>query len=251
DLQTGRAETFKPGKSGEGEGDFDGESVGAGPRRGPAPGGPTPQRNPPPECQSPKTIDVFALVQALLCVLARMEGTAMRKTLATFLVLALASCGEDRGPGIPKEVTSIIFLQRSIRNEGGNVFDYLGYQAGSRIVKLEPPAADGKLTVLTSDPMWTGADFMAWDLSFDASTIVFSARLANEDRYQIFTMHVDGTNPKQLTDGPRDHVYPIFIPGQKILFYTNDVVEPTAQQFRDEYERATTAQVGIMNQDGT
>jgi len=180
-----------------------------------------------------------------------MEGTAMRKTLATFLVLALASCGEDRGPGIPKEVTSIIFLQRSIRNEGGNVFDYLGYQAGSRIVKLEPPAADGKLTVLTSDPMWTGADFMAWDLSFDASTIVFSARLANEDRYQIFTMNVDGTNPKQLTDGPRDHVYPIFIPGQKILFYTNDVVEPTAQQFRDEYERATTAQVGIMNQDGT
>ncbi|HJZ87914.1 MAG TPA: DUF882 domain-containing protein [Polyangia bacterium] len=49
DLQTGRAETFKPGKSGEGEGDFDGESVGAGPLPVPATGGPSPQKYPPPE----------------------------------------------------------------------------------------------------------------------------------------------------------------------------------------------------------
>src|SRR5579884_291588 len=118
----------------------------------------------------------------------------MRKTLVTVIALSLASCsGEDQAP-ILKDVKSIVFIQRTARNEMGNVFDYLGYVAGGRIVKLEPPSADGKLTVLTSDPMFNGADFMAYDLSFDATSIVFSARLQNEDHYQLFSMNLDGTN---------------------------------------------------------
>ena len=94
----------------------------------------------------------------------------LRKALSAMLVLApvvmIGGCaGDDSGP-ILKDVKSIIFIQRTARNEMGNVFDYTGYQGGGRIVKLEPPAANGKLTVLTSDPMFDNADFMAWDLSF-------------------------------------------------------------------------------------
>src|SRR5438105_52886 len=112
----------------------------------------------------------------------------MGKQGALAFALAVASCsGSASSPGIPKDVKSIIFLQRVARNEGGNVFDYTGYVPGGRIVKLEPPSADGQLTVLTADPMFAGADFMAWDLSFDAKTIVFSARLANDDHFHIFT----------------------------------------------------------------
>src|SRR5262249_19219093 len=53
------------------------------------------------------------------------------------------------------------------------------------------------------------------------------------------------------------YVYPLYLPGGKIFFTTNLDVEtyldPTvaSSQFRDEYERATTAQVGTINLDGT
>jgi hypothetical protein len=160
--------------------------------------------------------------------------------------------GTTATPGVPPDVKAIIFLQRAARNEGmGNVFDYTGYKAGARLMKLEPPTADGKLTNLTADPMFADADIMAWDLSFDAQTVVFSARLAKEPHYQLFTIRVDGSNPKQISEGPNDYVYPIFIPGQKVLFTSNKVVEEGTPQFQDEYERATTAQVGIKNLDGS
>jgi hypothetical protein len=64
-------------------------------------------------------------------------------------------------------------------------------------------------------------------------------------------MGVDGTNPKQITEGPTDYVYPIFLPEQKIMFTTSKVVEPGTKQFQDEYERQTTAQMGLVGEDGT
>ena len=143
------------------------------------------------------------------------------------LAMGLAACS-DNGTSVtalPPDVQSVIFLQRSPRNSNGNVFDYTSFVPGARLVKLEPPSADGKLTVLTADPMWSGADIMAWDLSFDAKSVVFSARLADSNRFQLFSMNVDGTNPKQLTEGDFDYVYPMFLPGQKIMFMTSKNVE--------------------------
>jgi hypothetical protein len=169
------------------------------------------------------------------------------------LVAALGGCSSNTSsaPALPADVQSIIFLQRVQRDSDGNVFNYTSFVPGGRLVKLEPPSADGKLTVLTLDPMFDQADIMAWDLSFDAKSVVFSARLADSDRYQIFTMNVDGTNPKQLTDGDNDRVYPIFLPGQQVLFTTNENVEEGTPQFQDEYERQVTAQVATVNLDGS
>ena len=175
-------------------------------------------------------------------------------TRAAFLMtglLAGCSASQSASPGLPEDVKAVVFMQRAARNSNGNVFDYTSYLPGGRIVKLEPPAANGQLTVLTSDPMWEGADFMAWDLSFDAKSIVFSARLKSDSHYQVFSMNLDGTNIKQLTEGDVDHVYPLYLPGQKIFFTTNESVEDGAKQFEDEYERQTTAQVGIMSEDGS
>ncbi len=96
---------------------------------------------------------------------------------------------------------------------------------------------------------------MSYDLSFDANSVVFSARIPGESNFQIFSVNLDGTNVQQLTTGGHDFVYPLYLPGDQILFMSNENVEadtsPTSQQFRDEYERATTAQVGVMNIDGT
>ncbi|MDB4981518.1 MAG: hypothetical protein JWM82_2270 [Myxococcales bacterium] len=163
-------------------------------------------------------------------------------------------------PALLGDVSSIVFLQRKPRTDTGNVFDYTSFVPGGRLVKLEPPSADGTLTVLTSDQRFDGADIMAYDLSFDAKSIVFSARLAAEAHYQIFSMNLDGTELKQLTEGANDFVYPLYLPGGKIFYTTNLNVEnqvgsltynPDSKQFKDEYERATTAQVGTMNLDGS
>jgi hypothetical protein len=163
------------------------------------------------------------------------------------------------GP-LPADVSAIVFLQRKPRTDTGNVFEYTSFVPGGRLVKLEPPSADGKLTVLTSDARFDGADIMAYDLSFDARSVVFSARLANTDHYQLFSMNLDGSDLKQLTEGGNDYVYPLYLPGGKIFYTTNLNVESLmgtltynidSKQFKDEYERATTAQVGTMNLDGS
>ncbi len=174
---------------------------------------------------------------------------------------------------LPADVKAITFLQRVKHNDAGNVFDYATFHAGGRLVTLSPPSADGKLTVLfpteatctallgasaaptdVSDCV-AGADLMSYDLSFDAKSVVFSARIPGENNFQIFSMNLDGSNVQQLTTGGNDFVYPLYLPGDQILFMSNQNVEaandPMSQQFRDEYERATTAQVGIMNVDGT
>ncbi|HEX2660519.1 MAG TPA: hypothetical protein VHU40_19695, partial [Polyangia bacterium] len=170
--------------------------------------------------------------------------------------LLLAGCnggsdGQSSGSLLPADVRAIVFLQRPARDSGGNVFDYASYVPGGSIMKLEPPSPTGKLTKLTADPIFDGADFTSWDLSFDATQLAFSARLKGDDKYQLFTMNVDGTNIKQVTAGDHDYVFPTFLPGQKLMFMTNESVEEGSPQFMDEYERATTSQVGTINLDGT
>jgi len=188
-----------------------------------------------------------------------------------------AGCNSGTGgsnvSALPADVKAITFLQRDRHNDAGNVFDYTTFHAGGRLVTLSPPSADGKLTPLfptqasctallgadaTPDDVNAcvgGSDIMSYDLSFDAKSVVFSARIPGENNFQIFSMNLDGTNLQQLTTGADDFVYPLYLPGDQILFMSNRNVEaeadPMSQQFRDEYERATTAQVGLMNVDGS
>ncbi len=198
---------------------------------------------------------------------------------AAAAVLAGAGCNSGTGgtnvSALPADVKAITFLQRprvdmngNRFNDQGNVFEYTTFHAGGRLVTLSPPSADGKLSVLfpTADACTQlgaddvngcvgGSDIMSYDLSFDARSVVFSARIPGENNFQIFSMNLDGTNLRQLTTGANDFVYPLYLPGDQILFMSNQNVEadsdPASQQFQDEYERATTAQVGLMNIDGS
>jgi hypothetical protein len=196
------------------------------------------------------------------------SGAPRAITIGAGLLVALAACSgtQTSAPALPAAVRSVIFLQRVPQTATGNVFDYTAFQPGGRIVKLEPPSPDGKLTVLTADPMWDGADIMSWDLSFDATQIAFSARTKDSTRYHIFTMSLVDPSAAggggggaaaatptvtQVTEGDNDYVYPIFLPGQKLMFTTNKNVEADTPQFEDEYERAVTAQVGTINLDGS
>jgi hypothetical protein len=193
----------------------------------------------------------------------RTMGSLKAAILGLALAGAAGGCSSNNTSvsALPADVKAIMFLQRVPSNGAGNVFDYAHFvpgtpaTPGARLVTLSPPSADGKLTVLTSDPMFAGADIMSYDLSFDATQVVFSAHLATADNYQLFSMNLDGTNIQQLTEGGNDFVYPVFVPGGQIMFMTNRNVEAdtdaSSMQFKDEYERATTAQVGLINADGS
>jgi hydrazine synthase alpha subunit-like protein len=203
----------------------------------------------------------------------RLSRTLFRfgaSTAGLALLVGGACSGDQQGPGgetgsiLPEDVRAIAFISRAPRNSNGNVFDYDSYVPGGAIMKLEPPSPNGKLTNLTAlaaqkanaagagaQVDFSQADIMSWDLSFDAQQIAFSARLTADDHYQLFTMNLDGSNLTQVTAGDHDYVFPTFVPGQKLLFTTNQSVEEGSPQFQDEYERATTSQVGTINLDGT
>ncbi|MGN6105767.1 MAG: hypothetical protein ACTHU0_11725, partial [Kofleriaceae bacterium] len=173
------------------------------------------------------------------------------------LVAALggAGCGGDES-GPLGNVDSLIILQRPKRNDTGDIFQYTSYKAGARLVKLSPPTADGKLETIfptaAAGSEFANVDISGYDISFDAKQIVFSAKLAENQRYGLFLLTLaDGTVDQIPTDPGRDYVQPVFLPGDKILFTTNAVVEEGALQHQDEYERGVTLQLGRINVDGT
>ncbi len=173
--------------------------------------------------------------------------------IALSALLVVTACGsENTGP--IDGVDEIVFLQRQKRGGTGDIFQYTSYMPGARLVKLSPPTADGTLTVLCCDnmgPEYANMDIMAYDISFDAREIVFSAKLSNDQRYSLFILSLDSNTVEQLpTDPNRDYVYPVFAPGDKIIYMSNAIVEEGAPQFRDEYERGTTTQLGVISRAG-
>jgi hypothetical protein len=180
------------------------------------------------------------------------------KTLAFGLSLVTAAtgvgCGGDESEG-PLGTDPLIILQRPKRNDMGDIFQYTSYKPGAKLIKLDPPTADGVKTVICCDQAgseFANVDISGYDISFDAKQIVFSAKLAANQAYGLFILNVEDGSVEQLnTDPGRDYSMPIFLPGDKILYTSNAVVEAGAPQHRDEYERGTTLQLGRINTDGT
>jgi hypothetical protein len=175
--------------------------------------------------------------------------------LGAVLLAAAAACGGTDNSGPLGNVDSLVILQRQARNDMGDIFQYTSYIPGARLVKLSPPTASGKLTVLCCDTQgaeFANVDISSYDISFDGKQIVFAANLGNGGRYGLFLLTLADNSVVQIASDPmKDYVTPIFLPGDQIMFTTNAVVEPGAPQHMDEYERGTTSQLGIMNIDGT
>ena len=96
---------------------------------------------------------------------------------------------------------------------------------------------------------------MSYDLSFDAKSVVFSARLTGDDNYQLFSMNLDGTNLQQLTSGrqrlrlsdlPAGRADPVHDQPQR-----RGDATPARRSSRTSTSAPTTAQVGTINIDGT
>ncbi len=185
------------------------------------------------------------------------------KTLALGLSLVTMTggvgCGDDDNSGPLGNVDSLIILQRPKRNDMGDIFQYTSYLpktpsgTNARLVKLEPPTADGVQTTICCNnvPGLENVDISGYDISFDAKQIVFAGKLSANTNYGLFLLTLaDGSVEQIPTDPGRDYNSPVFLPGDKIMFTSNAVVEAGAPQHRDEYERGVTLQLGTIGTDG-
>jgi hypothetical protein len=185
-------------------------------------------------------------------------------------ILLLAACNGSSASSTSeaesalRSLGAIAVLQRAPRMaEVGDVFQYTSYVAGAKLVKLEPPTADGVRTTLCCDqfPEMAGLDIQSYDVSYDARSIVFSGQLGQDQHYGLYILTLNDKHeavgpPAQLaTDAMRDYVYPIFATKGRIVFVTNELNDSEtlqgSKQHQDEYERRTTSQLGSISIDGT
>jgi hypothetical protein len=170
-----------------------------------------------------------------------------------------ASSSSSGGKSVLPGVDAVVFAKRAyVTKEGthdvaggaGQVIDYLRYDPGGGVFVLDPPAPDGKLTNLTSG--FKDVDISGLDLSFDAKEVVFSMRHGKDDgHYHIYKAKLDGTRVKQLTFGPYDDIRPIYVPGKRVAFATNEGYTELGTR-ADEYNhnRASTQMATISSESG-
>ncbi|MBX3185692.1 MAG: hypothetical protein KF819_01705 [Labilithrix sp.] len=178
----------------------------------------------------------------------------------------LAGCGDsteaNEGPG----VSAILFIKRqhttttgegavqvNVAGGNGQVLDYERYVPGGSLMILSPPRPDGVLKNITAD--YPNADFNGADISYDAKQVVFSMRRDAEDKYHIYTAQLtEGRDGKfeihQKTGGDRDDINPIYLPGGRIAFVTNEMYTPMGTR-ADEYEHGrVVTQLATISVDG-
>jgi len=172
----------------------------------------------------------------------------------------VVGCHDDSTSTVLGGVPAIVYISHTV-DATGNVFDYKQGGTDGNLFTLTPPTASGVKKNITN---WSGGDVQSLDLSFDAREVAFAGKAPGDTSYHIYRINVDGTNPCdaakgkvtqglcQITDGPHDQVYPVYLPAGRLFFVTNENVEgPSVPQFRDEYERAETAQAATVNLDGS
>ena len=87
------------------------------------------------------------------------------------------------------------------------------YPVGGRLCRFDPTT--GKTAVLLDDPKGGIRDPQ---VHYDGRKLIFSWRKGGADHYHLYEMNVDGTSPRQLTDGPFDDIEPTYLPDGGIAF---------------------------------
>ncbi len=87
------------------------------------------------------------------------------------------------------------------------------YAEGGQLCRLD--LRTGEVKVLLDDPTGGVRDPT---LHYDAEKILFSYRKGGTEHYHLYEIDVDGTELRQLTDGPFDDVEPIYLPNGDLVF---------------------------------
>ena len=177
-----------------------------------------------------------------------------------------AGCGTDGAGDKVAGVGAVIFIKRvhttpsaqgpaavDVAGGNGQVLDYERFIPGGSLNILSPPRADGTLKNITA--AFPTADFNGADVSFDGKQVAFSMKRDAEDHYHIYTAQLtEGSNGKfeihQRTGGPHDDNNPIYMPGGRIAFVTNEMYTQMGTR-ADEYNHGRgVTQLATISIDG-
>lgn len=84
------------------------------------------------------------------------------------------------------------------------------------------------------------------NLSYDAKTIFFSMRRHRAQCWQIYEIGVDGTNLKQITDGPHFNVCPVPLPDGRLA-----CISSRTPGYHTVCQSGPSTHVYVINRDGT
>ncbi|NLE01608.1 MAG: hypothetical protein GX640_17225 [Fibrobacter sp.] len=140
------------------------------------------------------------------------------------------------------DFSDLIFIERGIRTPGSEIDgdhmcdQYFGHNArlgGGMYILKNFATSPQKVNIMTGltvpsgtnkGKLMTSGTFLSPDLSYDGKTIVFSwssggnTKWSQANRFNIFTVNVDGTNLKRITDGNYDDIHPCWLPDGRIIF---------------------------------
>jgi HEAT repeat protein len=113
---------------------------------------------------------------------------------------------------------------------------------GRNLYALVPARPDGKLTRLTH--LKTGSVFKP-EPSYDGRKVLFAMRRDGEDWFHQYEVNVDGTELRQLTDGPFNDFAGAYLPDGRIVFCSDRT------GYLEEYHEERTETLFTMNGDGS
>ena len=150
-------------------------------------------------------------------------------------------------PPLPPAIAFIKTTHRSAANLGFRDSYYFPltpkYHSGENLFTLTPPRPDGVLRNLTQ---LTNGAVQGPEVSFDGTTLLFAMRRNKEtDGFHLFTMRLDGSGLRQLTDGDCNDVDPAYLPDGRILFCSDRA------GYQEYYHQERSRVIYVMNPDGS
>jgi len=133
--------------------------------------------------------------------------------------IIIYSCGRQVKPGmlILTEVPGNINSQDYLSGVSGN------YLRGARISSVIPGKTSSQ-NVLTKDFFSACSP----DISYDGKSMLFAARLKQEDPWQIWEMNLDNLKSRRITSFDENCTDPVYLPGGRLAFSrltVNDTVK--------------------------
>lgn len=168
--------------------------------------------------------------------------------------LALLPGCSSKSTDAPGDVSRIVYAVRqhtSLATDGtvsidvaggmGQVMDYGRFVPGGRleVVDLKSNERDRPPNIIEDYPT---ADVSSVDVSFDGKKVVFTMKKDGNDSYHVYWAGIDRAADgkfaiTQLTFGPYDDQQAIFMPGDRIVFTTNQAYTEMGTR-ADEYNHA-------------
>jgi hypothetical protein len=141
---------------------------------------------------------------------------------ALLATTTLGAWGDDL-PRLPNDLEEIVYATRAYGPDA-HYYANFGYYSSDPAQKVYPQGGGalwrfnlrtGDRTVLLQDHE---GGFRDPQVHYDGQKVLFAYRRANTDHFHLYEIGIDGSDLRQLTDGPYDDIEPTYLPDGGIAF---------------------------------